>query len=119
LLVDQSDAALLHAGQEVQVKPYSSPLDRYRMRITTVSKNEIDQLPRELSQSNGGPLAVKIDSQGKETPMLKAYEAKAVLGADETALMLVGMHGKAKVRVGSTTLARRWWRFLHSVFHFT
>lgn len=120
LFVDQSDASLLRPGQISQVKPNGSPLDRYRMQITSVSKNEIDQLPRELSQTNGGPLAVKVDMHGKEIPMLKVYEAKAIpCEGERSPMVLLGMHGKAKVRVGSATIGQRWWRFLHSVFHFT
>lgn len=118
LFVNECDISLVNAGQQVQMKPHSSPRKRMNVKVSSVSKNEVHQLPRELLQTNGGPFAMKLDNNGNEVPMLKVYESKASLLADQDTQMLVGMKGCAKIRVGSATIFQRVWRFLHTLFHF-
>ena len=118
LLVDQSDVKFLQDGQPVQLV-----LDQYRDirihgEIEGVSRDELDSLPRELSKTNGGPVASMPLPGGGEKPLLKSYEATVPLSHVSDVELIPGMFGTARVRVGEATLAWRLWRKLQTVINF-
>ena len=117
LLVDQSDVKLLKESQAVQLV-----LNQYRSRrlygaVTEISRDELDRLPRELSKTNGGPVAGTPLPSGYEKPLLKVYEATVPLETSDIKLV-PGMFGTARIEVGTSTLANRTWRFLQTVINF-
>lgn len=121
-VVDQSDVKLLKQGQQVVVLCHQFRTDFLQTTISFVAQDELTVVPRELSQTNGGPIAVKPDASGLEKPMLKYYEAHAKFDASELegrqVRLLPGMRGRAKIRVGSASLGSRLFRYLSTVVNF-
>ena len=123
LCIDQSDIKLLHPGQRVVAlcQPYGEVF--LTTELSLVSQDEMTNVPRELSQTNGGPIAVRMDpSSGNERPVMKMYEARAAFDTkqlDESGIQLLpGMRGQAKIRVGQSSIASRIKRYLSSVIKF-
>lgn len=120
MVVHESDVQLLKQGQRVILL-----LEQYRHKsfiaeLHHVSNDELTQVPRELSQTNGGPLAVSPD--GTERPILKHFEAKANFTINEMkakeVIALPSFHGIAKIRVGNTSVAERVRRALTKIINF-
>lgn len=121
LVIDQSDIQLVHTGAKVIAlinQDRSQFLESY---ISRVSQDELVSVPRELSQTNHGPIAVKQLASGLEAPLLKSYEAYAAFSpellAAQRAQLVPGMSGYAKIRVGSSTLLNRLWRAVLNVIY--
>lgn len=117
LVFEQSDAKFLSAGQEATLQ-----LNAYRGKSITgevyrVSHEELTRLPRELSKTNGGELAATPMANGNERPLLKSFEASVAIDSEDIKL-LPGMHGVAKVRVGSSSVGSRLWRQLQTMIKF-
>ena len=117
LVCEQSDVSFLQTGQPVTLMFDEYPSIRYRSEISEVSSNEMRGVPRELSQTHGGPIAVKPGKDGSEVAMLRSYEAFVPLG-DLDVELRSGFRGRAKVRVGSATLGWRTWRYIRTVIKF-
>lgn len=122
-VVDQTDIKLLKPGQKVIVLSRQFRDVFLQTEISFVSQDELINVPRELSQTNGGPVAVKPDTAlGIERPILKSYEAHARFHADELARgdvrLLPGMRGLAKIRVGQASLGSRVMRYLSTIINF-
>lgn len=121
-VVDQSDIKLVAAGQDViaQCQAYGDKL--LRTKISFVSQDELTNVPKELSQTNGGPVAVKPDASGNEKPVLKQYEARAQFNPGQLQeldlQLLPGMRGQAKIRVGKASLGTRLRRYLSTIINF-
>ena len=122
LCVAESDVEYLGAGQNVtaMLNPFSGGF--VRGQLTGIAEDELKYVPRELSQSNQGPLAVKPDVEGNEQPILRFYEA--YVGIDRHELLakeisvLPGAIGKARIDVGSKPLGQRFLRYLQTVLNF-
>lgn len=120
--IDQSEIKLLSPGQKViaQLQTYGSNL--LRTEISYVSQDELTNVPKELSQTNGGPIAVKPDETGKEAPILKHYEARAQFEPNQlkqqSLRLLPGMRGQAKILVGTSSLGNRLRRYLSTIINF-
>lgn len=120
LIIDQSDIQLVQPGQKV-VALLNQDRTRYLdAQISRVAQDELLNVPRELSQTNHGPIAVKPTASGAEQPLLKCYEAYAAFApemlAGKQAQLVPGMSGHAKIRVGDTTLFARFCRAVRKVF---
>ena len=122
IVVDQSDVKLIESSQQAQLV-----LEQYRDRVLTcsvsyVSKNELTNLARELSQTNGGPIAVKPSPMGGEQPVLNLFEVHAVISADEIKdnkiALASGYYGVAKIRVGQASLGYRALHYLRNLINF-
>lgn len=117
LLVEQSDVQFLTAGQGVQLM-----LDEYRGErldgaVQNVSRNQLSELPHELSTTHGGPVGGAPTPQGGERPQLTYFEAFVPLNHAPVELT-PGFRGVAKVRVGQASLGWRFLRLLRTVFFF-
>jgi len=118
LVVDQGDVKFLRSGQQVQLILSQYRDQRINGVITEISRDELTRLPRELSKTNGGPVAALPLPDGTERPLLKSYEATVPLDSVRDVKFLPGMYGFAKVRVGNATLATRIWRQIQTVLNF-
>lgn len=74
-------------------------------------------MPREISQTNGGFVAVSPQLDGTEEPLLTMYEASVSIEQAEPNF-LPGFFGQARIRVADATLAERLYRYLGSLFNF-
>lgn len=116
LAVPQDDLRFLQMGQMAQLSLKAYRGERCTGEVAHVATKPMESLPRELSATNGGPIAPST-SGSNEAPMLTFYDAAVALN-DSTSRVLPGMIGKAKIRVGSSTLASRAYRSLVTVFRF-
>ena len=111
LAIDQSEIEFVRAGQQVEIQLEQDPGRCYVSSIEHISKAEMRYSPSGLSRRSGGDLATNTDSQGREKPSSTTYQASTPLD-DETALVIIGGDGQAKIH------ARRTWRALCQTFHF-
>jgi putative peptide zinc metalloprotease protein len=115
LVVEEGDVEFLRPGQSLHIFLDQLPGDSFGSRIEQISRVDLKVTPRNLSHKNGGELASRIDSLGRERPLQTTYQANALLD-DEHGLMLVGATGKAKIKSQPQTIARRLWRYLCQTF---
>ena len=122
LVVNESDVEYLSVGQPVTALSKSASNTFLHGELTVVADDQLDLLPRELSQTNRGPIAVEPDSEGKERPLLKFYEAYVGLDSrelmDANVQLLPGSIGKARVLVGQMSIGNRLLRYVQSVIKF-
>jgi putative peptide zinc metalloprotease protein len=121
IVVDQADVQLVASEQPVALMLEATPWKRFSAKVVEVSQNELTQIPRELSQSTGGPIAVRPSSDGAEKPLFTSYEVYTEL--DRTELLSdrelgSGFQGRAKIHAGYSTLGSLTTRYLHSLIHF-
>ena len=122
LVIDQSDIQLVRPTQPVTALLNQDRTQFLETQITRVSQDELMQVPRELSQTNHGPIAVKPLLNGGEQPLLKSYEAYAALDSrwleSKQVQLVPGMSGYAKIRVANATLLQRGYRAALTVINF-
>ena len=118
LVVDQADAKFVIPGQEVTLMLDGQASEKINGEIEFVSRNVLTELPRELSITNGGPIAAKPGPGGRETTLLPQYEATVGLGGVDSVELLPGFRGFAKIKVGSAPLGKRFIRYLRTVVNF-
>ena len=118
VLVDQSDLKLVRPQQPMKLVAQQFRNDVLEGTVASVAKRELEELPRELSQTNGGPIAVKPSAEG-EKPILNLYELKGDLKSGRASQILVtGCYGVGKIRVGSMSLGGRAVRYLQHLINF-
>ena len=121
IVLDQSDVNLIEPGQ-----PAKFCIEQYRDQIVTgevlfASHDELEMVPRELSQSNGGPVAIKQTAEGGERPLLKSFEVYATVQSklpSAAPLMGDGFYGNAKIKVGHASLGRMLVRYVRNLVNF-
>ena len=118
LVVDQADAKFVAPGQEVTLMLEGQAGNKINGEIEFVSRNVLTELPRELSITNGGPIAAKPGPGGQETTLLPQYEATVGLEDVESIELLPGFRGFAKIHVGTAPLGKRFIRYLKTVINF-
>ena len=118
LVCEQSDAKFLEAGQNVSLKLNAYRDFEFAGSIHQVAREELAQLPRELSKNNGGAIATTPTAGGAEQPLMKSFEASVLLEDVEHVEILPGMHGVAKIRIGSTSIGARLWRQFQTTLKF-
>ena len=122
LVVNESDVEFLKPGQEVAalLRPFGHTF--LTGELSGVAEDELELVPRELSQSNQGPISVEPDANGNERPLLKTYEAYVAFPPDAIdagdVMLVPGAIGEARVRVGSASLGSRLLRMLMTVVRF-
>ncbi len=121
LVVDQTDIQLIRPGQRVIALANQYRTAFIDTEVIRVSQDEMVHVPRELSQTNRGPIPVQPLADGNEQPLFKAYEAYASFSPDTLARakvqLLPGMSGYAKIYVGTSTLLSRLRRYLQTVIN--
>ncbi|MEM7786064.1 MAG: efflux RND transporter periplasmic adaptor subunit, partial [Planctomycetota bacterium] len=116
LMIDQSSAKFVQAGQKVVMMLDEFPGKKLYGQIEFVSREPANQVPRELSVTNGGTIASQPNAQNQEVPMIPAYEASVTIDTDQA--LMTGFRGHAKIRVGSAPLGKRLIRYLNTVINF-
>jgi len=115
LLVDQRDLELVALHQPVDVFLNSTPGRRFRSRIEHIARRPASSVPASLSTRHGGPIPTRTDDAGRLGPQTVCYQALAPF--DDPALRVVsGVTGRARIRVGSRTLAERGLRWARQAF---
>jgi hypothetical protein len=121
IVVDQADVQLVAAGQSISVMLESSPWKRFPGRVLDVSQDELRVIPRELSQTTGGPIAVKPAADGQEKPLFTFYEVYGELFQTEDLLeqeLGAGYLGRAKIQAGHSTLGGIASRYVRNLINF-
>lgn len=121
VVVDQADVQLVAADQTVSMMLEQSAGKRFTGKVVEISQDEMTLIPRELSQTNGGPIAVKPSLDGGERPLLKSYEVYADLpevDAIDNQSLGSGFHGKAKIHAGYSALGSMAARYLRNLINF-
>jgi hypothetical protein len=85
--------------------------------VQAVSRNQLVDLPPELSTTHGGPIGATPGPMGEERPQMTYFEATVPLSDAEVSLT-PGFRGIAKIRVGQASLGWRLLRLLRTVFFF-
>ncbi|QEG21175.1 HlyD family efflux transporter periplasmic adaptor subunit [Mariniblastus fucicola] len=117
LVVDESDIKLVDVGQKVQLMLDEFPGERFEGEVINVSRDSLSELPRELSITNGGKVAVEPNQNGGESPLLTSYEVFVSLHGDHRHL-LTGFRGNAKIEVSSLPLGQQLVRYVQTVINF-
>ena len=120
IVLDQSDVKLVKQGQTVK---FCIEQDRDQIvpgEVLFTSFDELESVPRELSQSNGGPIAVKPSVDG-ERPLLKSFEVYAAVAPSVPSELLAlgdGFYGRAKIKVGTASLGQMLVRYTRNLVNF-
>jgi putative peptide zinc metalloprotease protein len=117
LVVDQSEIEFVHEGDQVEIKLDELPGKTFCGVIEEVSRADIKQSPRNLSNKAGGELATTTSASGVERPRSTSFQARLRL-EDPDGLLRIGVRGRAKIHAGRQTLAARFYRFLSETFRF-
>ena len=122
LVVDESEVEFMQQGQPVTALLRAFGDAFVRGKLTGIAEDELKLVPRELSQTNQGPIPVEPDADGNDRPLIKSYEAYVNFPADELrnsrVKLLPGAIGKARVHVGTSSLGSRMLRYLTTVVRF-
>jgi len=121
VVVDQADVQLVAVDQPVSLMLEQAVGNRFNGKVVEISQDEMTLIPRELSQTNGGPIAVKPSPDGGERPLLKSYEVFAVLADSDATTgrsLGSGFHGKAKIHAGYSSLGSMSARYLRNLINF-
>ena len=117
LAIDQTELEFVRVGQPVDILLEQLPGKRFPSELDQLSLLDMKISPRGLSSKQGGELLTSHDSRGQDRPLNTTFQASAAL-VDEDGLLFLGATGKARIRVGGQSLARRLWRYLCHTFHF-
>ena len=128
LAIPQEEIRFLRPGQKVTLKLNSYRGQRFSGEVTLVSNVRLVEIPRELSATNGGPIATAPQSSGSgasgsgtggsESPLVPTFEAEVRFEQNSGLVLLPGMKGKARVQVGRRSPAERLYRYLAARFRF-
>lgn len=121
VVIDQSDVQLVKADQPVKLLLEQSRDQVVEAKVVSVSQDELASVPRELSQTNGGPIAVKPTASG-EVPVLKQFEVYTQFDAqrirDSGVQLASGFYGDAKIYVGQSSVGTMTIRYLRNLINF-
>jgi len=120
IVLDQSDVNLVKPGQTAKFC-----IDQYRNRIiqgavSFTSHDELVMVPRELSQTNGGPIAIKPSADG-ERPLMTSFEVYSTINSEQfdgAVLLGDGFCGSAKINVGTASLGEMAVRYFRNLINF-
>lgn len=118
MIVDQSDIKFVKPGQPVQLVLNQYRDVRLRGNVSEVSGDELKHVPRELSKSNQGPVAVNTQLDGTEPPLITSFQATVPLDNIEEVDLAPGYYGRAKIKVGQASLGWRLYRYVQTVVNF-
>lgn len=115
--VDQAQRNELTAGQEVELKFDHMPGEVFHSRVESISRQDREFAPPDLSNKLGGELATVTDASGRERLVSRAYPASIPLEGDR-ALFRAGMRGRARILLERRSGAAWVWRYLRQTFQF-
>ena len=118
VVVDQSDLRLVEEGQSVKMVLEQQRDEVVRSKVRFVSRDPLTAVPRELSQSNGGSIAVEPTATGGETPLLKLYEIHAEIDDAADVPLRSGYRGLVKIDVAPASLGQMTVRGLRNLLNF-
>ena len=120
IVLDQSDVKLVKQGQLAKFCVEQFRNQTFPGEVLFTSSDELETVPRELSQANGGPIAVKPAADGGERPLLKSFEAYATVNPDsiESLQLGDGFQGRAKIKVGTASLGEMLVRYVRNLINF-
>ncbi|MEL7498505.1 MAG: HlyD family efflux transporter periplasmic adaptor subunit [Planctomycetota bacterium] len=122
VVIDQSDVQLVKPEQPVKMLLEQSRSRLVSGSVVSVAQDELSTVPRELSQTNGGPVAVKPSADGQETPVLKLFEVYAKFDMaklkESDVTLASGFYGEAKIHVGQASLGSMTMRYLRNLINF-
>jgi putative peptide zinc metalloprotease protein len=117
IVLDQIDLPLVAVGQDVEIRFDELPDVVCAGRVAEISRRELSESPRHLSNKVGGELATQTDRAGLERPLTPTYQVRVDL-FDPRALLRIGLRGTARIHVPPEPLAPRLARWLSRTFHF-
>lgn len=117
LVVDQTSIDFVRPGQTVWVCLEAYPDRIFESTVEVISREEIRDTSKGLSNQAGGELATRTDSGGRLRPLSTSYQAKAPI-SDPDHLLRPGQRGIAKIVAPPQTWGRRFLRYLAHTFHF-
>lgn len=117
MAVDQADIEFIRPEQEVELIVTETPGTVFQTSLEFVSPTRMKSVPPALSSRQGGPLVTTVDANGNDVPQSVTYLVAAPVESDQL-LLVDGATGRAKIRVGSTTLGRKLWRAVQQTFRF-
>jgi len=117
IAVDQDDIALLNEGQIVDIRFDHHADFTVTAKVTEISRRELTESSRRLSNKSGGELATTTDETGVERPLNPTYQVRVVL-YDPTGQLRIGLRGTARIHVPAASLGTRSLRWLRRTFHF-
>jgi putative peptide zinc metalloprotease protein len=118
LVIDQADIEGVELGQQVRLALDAQPLQRYRGKITDISRDKLAQTPDGLSVQAGGSVPSHTDRGGVTRPASPSYSACVQL-EDLREPLPVGLRGTARVTTSWQTLGRRAWQYICRTFQFS
>lgn len=118
LFVNESDAKQVIAGQAVELMLDSNVGQTLTGKIEFVSRETVRSVPRELMQTNGGPIGTQSPTpDGTHPPLLTMYEASVVL-PDSAGEILNGSRGVARISLAKKPLGQRILHYLRTTINF-
>ncbi|MGB7347437.1 MAG: hypothetical protein WBD20_24655 [Pirellulaceae bacterium] len=118
LVIEQSDRSLVREHLAATLRVNSFRHQRLKGKLDSVSAKPLANVPRELSSSNGGPIATMPQPSGEEKPLITVFEASIPISSSSEVRLLPGMTGHAKIHVGSLPVSSRLYRFFTTTFKF-
>ncbi len=117
LIIDQTDIGFIRSGQSVDIQLDEYPGHVWAGTIEEIAQVDLQVAPRHASGKAGGDLNTQTDERGMERPTSVSYQVRVPLGNDNDRLQK-GFRGRAKIHVGSRSLAQSVWRWLLETFRF-
>ena len=120
VILDQSDVKLIKPQQ-----PAKLCIDQYRDLVLqgyvlSSSRDELEVVPRELSQANGGPITIKPEA-GEGKPLLKSFEVYLTIDStklSDSVQLGDGFCGSTKIKVGTASLGEMAIRYFRNLINF-
>ena len=120
VILDQSDVKLIKPQQ-----PAKLCIDQYRDLVLqgyvlSSSRDELEVVPRELSQANGGPITIKPEA-GEGKPLLKSFEVYLTIDStklSDSVQLGDGFCGNTKIKVGTASLGEMAIRYFRNLINF-
>jgi putative peptide zinc metalloprotease protein len=108
MIVEQTDVALLTAGQKVRLKLDALPRVVVTGTVREIARLKAEDVPAQLLSAAGGEVETQQTSTGRLQPLTTSYEVRAALDDDQplddlAALLRPGFRGRARIACGSST----------------
>jgi putative peptide zinc metalloprotease protein len=116
IVIDQDDIEFVHVGQDVKIKLDLMPFETFKTTIDEIGP-QMEYTSRQLSSKGGGGLMSKQEQGGVERPINTSYQARAAID-DESALLVQGLRGTAKIAADWQPIGKRVWRYIMRTFNF-
>ena len=121
LLVDDTDIKRLEPGQKTRLRIDELPGQVIDGEVVEVARHELDDIENlKMHQADLSPLLVGLVAPGRSGALYEARVRFDLLGLhdqlEETAPLLIGGRGDAKVTAERITIGRRIYRYLAKTF---